>query len=248
MPSGLTTETPVTAGAALSAAAPAAAASAAPIAAPIAAAATESNSLAGMALKALPGGLSNSSLATAAQALPQLMSGGFKSMSGTDVSSATSAMPAIAPPPSLIPTAPAPGPNHGLHQAYQRIGSLEEQNRQLSAQLANANSALKTSAPPVSPVPNSAQDLMPAPMASPLQSPQPDLLPPISPVPQAAPDFSRSKAQSIPSVSSKSPGLLIGMPSLPTASNTKGTVRFRVGRRCTIALSDQAQSCFEERP
>ncbi len=224
LPSGLTTETPVTAGAALSAAVPAAASTAAPVAA----AATESNTLAGMALKALPGGLSNNSFATAAaQALPQLMSG-FKSTSGTDASAASSAMPAIAPPPSLIPTAPAPGPNHGLHQAYQRIGSLEEQNRQLSAQLAQANSAPKSSAPPVSPVPNSAQDLMPAPMASALQTPQPDLLPPISPVPQAAPDFSRAKAQSIPSVSSKSPGLLIGMPSLPTAANTKGTVRFEL--------------------
>ncbi|MBA3993348.1 MAG: hypothetical protein C0469_07460, partial [Cyanobacteria bacterium DS2.3.42] len=187
------------------------------------------------ALPPLPSGLTTetpvtagAALSAAAQALPQLMSGGFKSMSGPDVSSATSAMPAIAPPPSLVPTAPAPGPNHGLHQAYQRIGSLEEQNRQLSAQLAQANNVLKTSAPPVSPVPNSAQDLMPAPMSAPLQSPQPDLLPPISPVPQAAPDFSRNKAQSVSTVSSKSPGLLIGMPSLPTAANTKGTVRFEL--------------------
>lgn len=276
LPSALTTETPVTAGTAVTTTTPAAAA---PAAAP---AATESNTLAGLALKSLPGGLSGANLATAAQAVPGLMSGGFKAMSGADVSAATamaasaaasrlglapkdsksttaSATPAASSAPtgaaaSAMPaTAPAPGSTQGLQQAYQRIGSLEEQNRQLAAQLAQAHSALKTMTPPVSPTPAAAQDLVPAPMTSTSDTPpQPDLLPPVSPVPQAAPDFAR-KAPSTSAVPPMSPDLLASLPSLPpnvqaamtkglspeqlsalkqtmqtNAANTKGTVRFEL--------------------
>ena len=259
LPSALTTETPVTAGAALATTAPAAAASAA---------APDSNTLAGMALKAFPGGLSSANLATAAQAFPQFMSGGYKAMSGADVSAATTMAASAAasrlgmspkgstPDSASAAKAAAPVPGHsttapGLQQAIQRIGSLEEQNRQLSEQLAQANSALKTMAPPVSPVPGSAQVLAPAPMNSSLQSPQPDLLPPISPVPQAAPDFSKAQLNVPQPVSNAD--VLASLPSLPpsvqaalvkgmspeqinalkqtmqaNASNTKGTVRFEL--------------------
>ncbi|MCC7527418.1 MAG: hypothetical protein IT342_02780 [Candidatus Melainabacteria bacterium] len=225
LPSALTTETPVTAGAAATMATPAAAAPAV------------SNTLAGLALKTFPGGLSSANLATAAQAVPQMMSGGFKAMSSADISAATamaasaaasrlglapkdstpaasSAAAAAAAANSLMPqNAQTPGSTQGLQQAYQRIGSLEEQNRQLASQLAQAQSALKTMAPPVSPTPGNQQDLVPAPMTAPVQvTPQPDLLPPVSPVPQAAPDFSRAKA---PSTQGLSPDLLASVPSLP---------------------------------
>jgi tetratricopeptide (TPR) repeat protein len=271
LPSALTTETPVTAGAAVTTTTTAASAPAA--AAPSAPAPPVSNTLAGLALKTFPGGLSSANLATAAQAVPQLMSGGFKAMSSADVSAATAmaasaaasrlglapkdstpaaSSAAAAAAKSVMPqTSPAPGSTQGLQQAYQRIGSLEEQNRQLASQLAQAHSALKTITPPVSPTPGTPRDLVPAPMTAPVQvPPQPDLLPPVSPVPQAAPDFSRAKA---PSTQGLSPDLLANLPSLPpnvqaamvkgltpeqlaglkqtmqaNANNTRGTVRFEL--------------------
>ncbi len=246
LPSGLTTETPVTAGAAASTTPPAAAAPAA------------SNTLAGLALKSLPGGLSSANLTSAAQALPQLMQGGFKSFSAADVSTATTMAASAAASrlgfaPGKTDSAPAasaqagaaqPVPTQGLQQAYQRIGSLEEQNRQLASQLADANNALKSLAP-ASSVTSVPSDLAPAPPMN--QTPPVDLLPPISPVPPAAPDFIKMKLQSL------SPETLASLTALPpnvhaamvkglspeqlnavkqtmqqNAANTRGTVRFEL--------------------
>jgi len=225
LPSVLTTETPVTASAtAFAAPAPGALpASAATSAAP---AAIDSNTLATLARTAFPNGISSANIQAAAQALPGLMNG-------------------------LMPQT-APGVSQSLQGVpidTQRTTNLELQNRQLQAQLSEANNALKTLAPATIQQ-NVSKDLVPAPPASiaaHAETPKPQLLPEISPVPQAAPDYIRKKAQSM-----VSPDMLANMPQQSTvpkdlvkgmspdhinaikqtmatnASNAHGSVRFEL--------------------
>lgn len=85
LPSALTTETAVSAGASATPVPANASAPATP------AAATASSTLAGLALQNASSGISANTLtSTAMQALPQMMGGGLKAMSGADISTATS--------------------------------------------------------------------------------------------------------------------------------------------------------------
>lgn len=228
MPSVLTTETAVSAGAS---------ATAAPVAAAPTAAAAESNTWGGMAMQAA------SSAASRFGLLPQ--------QTNSSTATATTATLASAGAPTPAPDLAQTGQNF-----QQRIGSLEEQNRQLQQQLAHAHHALKSmkptaaasetaSTPAAATAPTIAslpQDLLPAPTTAASQAPPVNLLPEISPVPQAAPDFIKSKAQAVAldsfanqSISPSSntvPAVYKASgakPSLlPVATNSNGTVRFEL--------------------
>lgn len=166
-------ESPVLAGATATSAAQAAAPPAAQAAAADAGADGGANSLASLAMQALPalkgGGSKAGALAGLAPSLfgnggkLPMMSGDdmdkvyqmLKGPIGTKLGIAPPAAPQVVTPAQNPPVAPvAPGPNtasvplEGLQVAYQKLGSLEEQNKQLQNQLKQAQemiSALQTS-------------------------------------------------------------------------------------------------------
>lgn len=182
------------------------------------AAAPDINSLAGLALQALGNKGGASSLAAAAQAAPSLLSGGLKGMSSADLATALNMVkgpladklgiklpeqPAAAQPAAganQASTSPQTAPDiaqtkaiEGLQSAYHRIGTLEEQNRQLAAQLEQAQKAMNTMKQPdtqsaMQSTPQSAPQTSTSPTTqtpadNAAAAPPPDVLPDVSPDP-----------------------------------------------------------------
>lgn len=232
---GATAKATTTAAAASTAAQTATAATAAPeVAPPI-------NSLAGLALKTLPGlnqgGSTTSNLATAAaQMAPSIFGGGgLKGMTQEDLQTLLKSPLAQKfgiqvpeePQPAAEPEKPAGDKSmESIQSAYQRIGTLEEKNRQLMAQLEQAQVALKQQS--VMPASVKTEPAETVPPQNQFSMPQ-DLMPPSpSPDPMPAPDFRQSNPQPTSALPPSQPAPEAGLRAVQGTLKPGGNLRFEL--------------------